>query len=61
MKLRPPMTKNYSQAIDLMLEDLYTTHSNIRNQAKVLNCENELNEIRNDIVKYLKNYKATNK
>lgn len=55
------MTSNYPQAIDLMLEDLYTIHANIRNQAKIMNCEKELNEIRDDIIKYLKSYKGNNK
>ncbi len=55
------MTENYSQAIDLMLEDLYTTHSDIRHQAKFLNCEQELNQIRDNMIEYLKDYKVTNK
>lgn len=53
------MTSSYSQAIDLMLEDLYTSHFKIRNEAKLLNCETELNQIRDDVIEYLKDYKIT--
>lgn len=48
------MNSNYSQAIDLMIQDLYTSHSEIRNEAKMLNCENELLQIRDDVISYLK-------
>ena len=48
------MTSSYTQAIDLMIEDLYTSHSEIRNEAKMLNCEKELNTIRDDVISYLK-------
>lgn len=48
------MSSKYSQAIDLMIQDLYTSHSEIRNEAKMLNCEDELNTIRDDIISYLK-------
>lgn len=51
------MNQKQREAINLMLEDLYTVHTNIRHQAKVLECEPELDELRNDIVNYLKSYK----
>jgi len=48
------MTSSYSQAIDLIIQDLYTSHSEIRNEAKMLNCETELLRIRDDVISYLK-------
>lgn len=48
------MTSSYTQAIDLMIQDLYTSHSEIRNEAKMLNCEDELLKIRDDMISYLK-------
>jgi hypothetical protein len=51
------MTKQEKDAIDLLIEDLYTTHTNIRQDSKVLGCEQELLKIRDDVVKYLKSYK----
>lgn len=51
------MNEHQREAINLMLEDLYTSHTDIRQQAKILNCEQELMQIREDIVNYLKTYK----
>lgn len=51
------MTEQKKEAINLMIEDLYTIHSHIRQQAKILNCEPELIQIREDIVNYLKTCK----
>lgn len=48
------MSQNYTHAIDLMIQDLYTLHSEIRNEAKLLNCELELNQVRDDVISYLK-------
>lgn len=48
------MTTKQSQAINLLIEDLYTSHPEIRNQAKLMNCESELNQIRDDVIRYLK-------
>jgi hypothetical protein len=48
------MISSYSQAIDLIIQDLYTSHSEIRNEAKMLNCETELLRIRDDVISYLK-------
>ena len=50
------MNKTQTEAINLMLEDLYTLHTNIRERAKILNCEKELNQIRDDVITYLKSY-----
>lgn len=50
------MTEHQEQAIDLMIEDLYTIHSEIRKEAKMFGCEQELLNIRDDVVEYLKNY-----
>lgn len=54
------MTENYSEAMNLMIEDLYTIRTDIRHQAKLLNCEQELNEIRNDVIEYLKSNLSKN-
>ena len=43
----------YKTAIDLMLEDLQQRHSDIRNMAKQLGCENELDSIKIDLIEYL--------
>lgn len=51
------MNEQQREAINLMLEDLYTLNIDIRQQAKVLKCEQELIQIREDIVNYLKSYK----
>ena len=51
------MNSSYAKAIDLMIQDLYTSHSEIRNEAKLLNCESELLKIRDDVISYLKHQK----
>lgn len=48
------------QAIDLMLEDLHTSHYKIRTTAKELDCEKELEEIKLHIIEYLYDIKAYN-
>lgn len=55
------MTQKHCQAIDLIIEDLYTSHSEIRNEAKILECEAELNQIRDDLISYLKYQKIIQK
>lgn len=54
------MTEKQKHAIDLMIEDLYTIHSDIRKESKMFGCEQELLQIRDDVVEYLKSY-AKNK
>jgi hypothetical protein len=51
------MTEQQKEAIDLLIEDLYTIHSDIRKNSKVLGCEQELLQIRDDVIEYLKSYK----
>ena len=51
------MTEEQKHAIDLMIEDLYTIHSDIRKEAKMFGCEPELLQIRDDVINYLKSYK----
>jgi len=51
------MTEEQKHAIDLMIEDLYTIHSDIRKESKMFGCEQELLQIRDDMVNYLKSYK----
>lgn len=41
------------KAIDLMMVDLHTRHSEIRNEAKQFNCEDELNLIKIKLLKFL--------
>jgi hypothetical protein len=40
-------------SIDLMIEDLQTTHFEIRSKAKNLGCEEELNEIKSELLQIL--------
>jgi hypothetical protein len=47
------MTKKHQEAIDLMLQDLRIKHADIRNQAKELDCEKELDELKEDLIYYL--------
>lgn len=47
------MTQRKNQAIDLMIEDLYTVHSDIRLIAKELGCETELEELKVKLIEYL--------
>jgi hypothetical protein len=51
------MTEQQKHAIDLMIEDLYTVRSDIRKESKMFGCEQELLQIRDDVVDYLKSYK----
>lgn len=51
------MTKKQKEAIDLMLQDLRIKHVDIRNQAKELDCEKELDELKEDLIYYLNNKK----
>jgi hypothetical protein len=51
------MTEEQKHAIDLMIEDLYTVRSDIRKESKIFGCEQELLQIRDDVVDYLKSYK----
>jgi hypothetical protein len=50
------MTEEQKHAVDLLIEDLYTTHSDIRKEAKMFGCEQELLQLRDDVIKYLKDY-----
>ena len=51
------MTDQQKHAIDLMIEDLYTVRSDIRKESKMFGCEQELLQISDDVVDYLKSYK----
>jgi hypothetical protein len=51
------MTEEQKHAIDLMIEDLYTIRSDIRTHSKMFGCEQELLQIRDDVIEYLKSYK----
>ena len=51
------MTPKELQAIDLMLEDLQTSHPEIRVVAKELNCEKELEELKINLINYLNELK----
>jgi hypothetical protein len=50
------MTEEQKHAIELMIEDLYTTHSDIRKEAKMFGCEQELLQLRDNVIDYLKSY-----
>jgi hypothetical protein len=41
------------QAIDLMLEDLHTKNVEVRSIAKQLGCEEELEELKINLIEYL--------
>lgn len=47
------MTNAQIEARNLMLEDLHTVHSDIRLEAKKLNCESELENIKELLINYL--------
>ena len=47
------MTNAQKEARNLMLEDLHTIHSDIRLEAKKLNCEHELEDIKALLINYL--------
>jgi hypothetical protein len=51
------MTDQQKHAIELMIEDLYTIHSDIKKESKMFGCEQELLQIRDDMINYLKSYK----
>jgi hypothetical protein len=51
------MTQQQKNAINLLIEELYTIRSDIRKESKIHGCEQELLEIRDDVVNYLKSYK----
>jgi len=51
------MTDQQKHAIELMIEDLYTIHCDIRKESKMFGCEQELLQIRDDMINYLKSYK----
>lgn len=53
------MTQKELQAIDLMLEDLHTTHHEIRTVAKELDCEQELEQLKVSMIEYLYELKVT--
>jgi hypothetical protein len=46
-------TEKHLKALDLMMLDLQTIHSNIRTEAKSTNCESELNDWKNEIISFL--------
>ena len=48
------MNLKKSKAIDLMIEDLHTSHHEIRSKAKGQGCENELDFIKVQLLDYLK-------
>lgn len=52
------MTQKRLQAIDLMLEDLQTNHPKIRIVAKKLDCEDELEALKGEILDYLYSIKS---
>jgi len=47
------LSQSKKQAIDLMLEDLHTKNVDIRSTAKELRCEEELEEIKLNLIEYL--------
>jgi len=47
------MVNPKNQAIDLMLEDLHTKNIEVRTTAKELGCENELEELKINLIEYL--------
>jgi len=47
------MVSPKNQAIDLMLEDLHTKNIEVRTTAKELECENELEELKINLIEYL--------
>lgn len=51
------MTEIQKHAVELLIEDLYTIHSDIRKEAKMFGCEQELLHLRDDVVEYLKSYR----
>lgn len=52
------MDKLKIQAINLMIEDLHTSHSNIRSQSLEIGCDKELEEIKIALLEYLYEMKS---
>ncbi|UYA57664.1 hypothetical protein SCREM1_207 [Synechococcus phage S-CREM1] len=48
------MTTAEKDALDLLLEDLHTVNSKIRLEAKKLNCEKELDSLKEELIDFLK-------
>jgi hypothetical protein len=53
------MNPQKSRAIDLMIEDLHTYNPEIRTKAKFQGCEKELDDIKYQLVNYLKFLRKT--
>ena len=47
------LTTKQRNAINLLLEDLHTVHTDIRVEAKKQGCEKELDEYKEEILNYL--------
>jgi hypothetical protein len=47
------LNQSKNQAIDLMLEDLHTKNIEVRSTAKELGCEEELEELKINLIEYL--------
>ena len=47
------MSENKENAIDLIVEGLHSIRPELRTRAKKLNCEQELDEIKDQLIKYL--------
>lgn len=47
------------EAIDLFIEDICTPHSNIRMQAKKMDCDKELTVWQDFVLEYLQNIRTT--
>jgi hypothetical protein len=46
-------TEKHLKALDLMMLDLQTIHSNIRTEARSIDCESELIDWKNEIISFL--------
>lgn len=53
------MTEQQNHAIELLIQDLYTIRSDIRKEAKMFGCEQELLQLRDNVVEYLKGYEKS--
>lgn len=47
------MTENRKNALDLIAESIQTVQPEFRTRAKKLNCEQELDELKQDLLRYL--------
>jgi hypothetical protein len=47
------ISNQYSDAINLMIEDLHQKHHSIRTTAKKLKCEIELDEVKDLLIQHL--------